>query len=74
MRSGLAAALMGIGGIFAAFGATVFVIAIFTRMNDWRTVLPTMVSVGTATLVIGIVMFAAGWLLGRVGGRETSRA
>ena len=70
MRSGLVAALMGIGGIFAAFGATILVIAIFSRMNQWQ--LPSEVSTGTLSLVVGLVMFAAGFLLNRVG-RSSSR-
>ena len=74
MRSGLAAALMGIGGILATFGATVFVISLFTRMNSWRPQVPTMMSVATGMLVVGGLMFVAGFLLNRVGRREPSRA
>lgn len=67
MRSGLVAFLMGVGGIFAAFGATVLVIAIFSRMNDWKVQLPTMFTVGTGTLVVGGAMFVLGFLLNRIG-------
>ena len=71
MRSGLVAALMGIGGIFASFGATILVISIFSRLNAWQ--LPKEVSTGVLTLVIGLVMFAAGFLLDRLG-RSSSGA
>jgi hypothetical protein len=72
MRSGLIAALMGIGGILASFGATILVISIFSRMNDWRVQLPEMLSVGTGAVLVGGVMFLAGFLLDRVG-RDRSR-
>jgi hypothetical protein len=72
MRSGLVAALMGIGGIFAAFGTTILVIAIFSRMNSWQ--LPKELSTGTLSLVVGLVMFAAGFLLNRVGRSSSSKA
>lgn len=71
MRSGLVAALMGVGGIFASFGATILVIAIFSRMNAWQ--LPKEVSTGMLSLVVGLVMFAAGFLLNRIG-RSSSGA
>ena len=71
MRSGLEAFLMGVGGIFAAFGATVLVIAIFSRMNEWRVQLPAMFTLGTGTLVVGLVMLVLGFLLSR-GGRGSA--
>jgi hypothetical protein len=74
MRSGLAAALMGIGGIFMSFGVTILIIAIFSRMNAWRVQLPTMFSVGTGFVVIGGVMFVAGFLLHRIGRSADDRA
>ena len=74
MRSGLVAFLMGVGGIFAAFGATVLVIAIFSRMNDWTVQLPAMFTVGTGTLVVGLVMFVLGFLLNRIGRGSEDRA
>ena len=74
MRSGLVAFLMGVGGIFAAFGATVLVIAIFSRMNDWNVQLPAMLTVGTGTLVVGLVMFVLGFLLNRIGRSTENRA
>ena len=72
MRSGLVAALMGIGGIFASFGATILVIAIFSRMNAWQ--LPKEVSTGVLSLVVGLVMFLLGFLLNRVGRGSEDRA
>ena len=74
MRSGLAAALMGIGGILMSFGAVILILAIFARSNDWRLQLPAMGSVATGSLVIGGVMFALGYLLGRIGRRADARA
>ena len=74
MRSGLVAFLMGVGGIFAAFGATVLVIAIFSRMNDWRVQLPAMFTVGTGALVVGGAMFVVGFLLNRIGRRSDGAA
>lgn len=67
MRSGLAAALMGIGGIFVSFGAVIVVLALFARYDNVRTDLPAMTTLATGSIVIGAVMFAAGYLLGRVG-------
>ena len=76
MRSGLAAGLMGIGGILASFGTTIFVIAIFSKMNGWRVQLPTMLSVATAGVVIGGGMFVLGFLVNRIGrgSRDTAAA
>jgi len=74
MRSGLAAALMGIGGILLSFGVTVLLIAIFTRTGEWRLQLPTMLSVATLVLVAGGAMFVAGFLLNRIGRRSDERA
>ena len=67
MRSGLIAGLMGIGGIFVSFGAVIVVLAIFTRQSEWRHELPTMTTVAVGSIVIGAVMFGAGFLLSRVG-------
>lgn len=72
MRSGLAAALMGIGGIFMSFGAVIVVLALFARNGDTRGQLPAMTTTAVASLVIGAVMFGAGYLLGR-GGRNSER-
>ena len=67
---------MGIGGILASFGATIFVISIFSKMNDWRVQLPTMLTVATATVVIGGAMLVLGYLLNRIGrgSRDTAAA
>ena len=67
MRSGLAAALMGIGGILISFGAVIVVLALFARNGDTRGQLPVMTTVAVGSLLIGAVMFGAGYLLGRVG-------
>ena len=67
MRSGLVAALMGIGGILLSFGAVIVVIALFTRSSEWRHEMPAMTTVAVGSLVIGAVMFGAGYLLGRAG-------
>ena len=56
---------MGVGGIFLAFGFTVMVIGIFTRVSSWRGEMPALTTVGTGSLVIGGVMFVLGWLLHR---------
>ena len=73
MRSGLAAALMGIGGILMSFGAVIVVLALFARNGDTRGQLPAMTTVATGSLIIGAVMFGGGYLLGRVG-RNSDRS
>ena len=73
MRSGLAAALMGIGGILLSFGAVIDVLALFARTGDTRGQLPAMTTVAVGSLVVGAVMFGAGYLLGRVG-RNSDRS
>jgi hypothetical protein len=73
MRSGLAATLMGIGGILLSFGAVIVVLAFFARTGDTRGQLPAMTSAAAISLVIGAVMFGAGYLLGRVG-RSSERS
>lgn len=67
MRSGLAAALMGIGGIFMAFGTVIVVLALFARHDNVRAELPAMTTLAAGAIVGGAVMFGAGYLLGRVG-------
>ena len=75
MRPGLIAFLMGVGGIFAAFGATILIIAIFTRTSSmWRDSFPTEMSTATLFLVVGGVMFVLGWLLQRGLRRPEDRA
>ena len=61
---------MGIGGIFLAFGFTILVIAIFTRMStQWRLEFPTEMTAGWGSVIVGGVMFVLGWLLHRTGRR-----
>jgi hypothetical protein len=67
MRSGLVAGLMGVGGIFVSFGAVIVVLALFARHDNMRTELPAMTTLATLSIVVGGVMFAAGYLLGRMG-------
>lgn len=64
---------MGIGGILMAFGAVIVVLALFARNGDTRGQLPAMTSAAVVSLVIGAVMFGAGYLLGRVG-RSSERS
>jgi len=75
MRSGLAAGLMGIGWIFISFGAVIAVLYVFARQGggDSAHLLPQMATLEVGSLVVGAVMFAAGYLLGRVG-RSSDRA
>lgn len=74
MRSGLVAALMGVGGIFLAFGTTALIISIFTRMNGWHLEFADAMRVGTGSVVIGGVMFVAGYLLNRMGRDSNDRS
>ena len=68
MRSGLSEALMGIGGIFASFGATILVISLFARRGaETRGELPAMMTWGVGTLVVGAVLLGAGYFLARMG-------
>ena len=75
MRSGLAAGLMGIGWILISFGAVIAVLYVFARQGggDSAHLLPEMATVMVGSLVVGAVMFAAGYLLGRLG-RSSDRA
>jgi hypothetical protein len=73
MRSGLAATLMGIGGILMSFGAVIVVLALFARNGATRGQLPAMTSAAVGALLIGAVMFGAGYLLGRAG-RNSDRS
>lgn len=67
MRSGIAAGLMGIGGIFMSFGAVIVVLALFARHDNVRTELPAMTTLAAGSIIVGAVMFGAGYLLSRVG-------
>jgi len=57
---------MGIGGIFVSFAVVVFILELFTRQTDLVHQLPTMTALGVLTLVGGGVLFALGYLLGRM--------
>lgn len=75
MRSGLAAGLMGIGGILVSFGAVIVVLALFARQGAaTREQLPAMTTLAVGSLVVGAVMFGAGYLLGRVGRNSAQSA
>ncbi|HEV2018675.1 MAG TPA: hypothetical protein VGQ98_10260 [Gemmatimonadaceae bacterium] len=67
MRSGFAAAFMGIGGIFLCFSVVVFVIEIFARRSDAGHQLATMSALAVATFVGGVILFGLGYLLNRIG-------
>jgi hypothetical protein len=67
MRSGFAAALMGIGGIFLCFAVVVFVIELFARRGDVGHQLATMSALGVITFAAGVVLFGLGYLLNRIG-------
>ena len=69
MRSGLAAGLMGIGWILISFGVVIAFLYVFARQGggDSAHLLPEMATVMVGSLVVGGVMFGAGYLLGRVG-------
>ena len=67
MRTGLAAAFMGIGGIFVSFGAVIVVLALLARTGDTRGELPAMTTLATLCIAGGAVLFGVGYLLGRVG-------
>jgi hypothetical protein len=70
MRSGLVAGLMGIGGILISFGAVVVVLSIFARQGETRHELPAMTTLAVGSIVVGAVMFGAGFLLSRLGRRS----
>jgi ABC-type transport system involved in multi-copper enzyme maturation permease subunit len=75
MRSGLAAGLMGIGWILISFGAVIAVLYVFAKQGggDSAHLAPQMATGAVGSLVVGGVMFAAGYLLSRVG-RSSDRA
>lgn len=62
---------MGIGGILIAFGAVVVALSLLARQGaETRLELPAMGMLATGSLVIGAVMFAAGFLLSRFRGNS----
>lgn len=67
MRSGFAAAMMGIGGISLCFAAVVFVLALFASRSDPDHKLATMTALAVVSLVAGVVLFGLGFLLNRIG-------
>lgn len=67
MRSGFAAAFMGIGGIFLCFSVVVFVLETLARRSNSGQQLATMSALAVATFVGGIVVFGLGYLLNRIG-------
>ena len=67
MRSGFAAAFMGIGGIFVCFSVVVFVLGTFARRSHAGQQLATMSALAVATFVGGVVVFGLGYLLNRIG-------
>jgi hypothetical protein len=75
MRARFSEGLLGIGGIFMAFGVTVIIIGLFARMNtNTQAEFPAIVSLATLFVVSGAVLFGAGYLVGRMGRRETTSA
>jgi hypothetical protein len=67
MRSGFAAAFMGIGGIFLCFSLVVFVLETLARRGDVGHQLATMSALAVATFVGGVILFGLGYLLNRIG-------
>jgi len=66
MRSRFSEALMGIGGILLAFGVTTIIIGYFAHLNtNTRAEFPAILSLFTGSMVVGAVLFAAGYLLHR---------
>jgi hypothetical protein len=64
---------MGVGGILVSFGAVIVVLALFARQGDTSLELPAMTTVLTGSIVVGVVMFGAGYLLGRIGRSADSK-
>ena len=71
MRS-IAAALLGIGGIFVAFGLTVFIITWLAKVNS-HPGLAEMVRAGAVSMIGGAILMALGFLAGRMGRRPDGR-
>ena len=67
MRSGFAAAFMGIGGIFLCFSVVVFVLETFARRSHSGQQLATMSALAVGSFVGGVVLFGLGYLLNRIG-------
>ena len=73
MRSGLASALLGIGWIFISFGVTTVILFLLARQAGNAQWQPEMAKMMVGSLVVGAVMFGAGFLLSRVG-RDSDRS
>jgi predicted DNA repair protein MutK len=67
MRSGFAAALMGIGGIFLCFSVVVFVLETLARRSESGHQLATMSGLSVAAFLGGVILFGLGYLLNRIG-------
>jgi hypothetical protein len=67
MRSGFAAAFMGIGGIFLCFSVVVFVLETLARRSQAGHQLATMSALAVASFVGGVIVFGLGYLLNRIG-------
>lgn len=70
MRHFFAATLMGLGGVCLAFGFTVFVLTFAVNRVDPTQGLHGRIFTGVGALVIGIVLFGVGILLGGYAGRR----
>jgi hypothetical protein len=67
MRSGFAAAFMGIGGIFLCFSVVVLVLETLARRSDSGPQLATMSGLSVAAFLGGVILFGLGYLLNRIG-------
>lgn len=70
MRTYLAGALMGIGGIFVSFAVVLFIIEIYGSRSDTKETVAAMSSLGLETLIGGAILFIIGWLISRTGRRS----
>jgi len=67
MRSGISEGLMGVGGILLSFSFTVIVLGLFARLNtNTQAEMPAITKLATLTVVVGGVMFLAGYFLARM--------
>jgi hypothetical protein len=71
MRTYLAGAMIGIGGILASFAVVVFVIEIYGSRSDTKETVAAMSSLGIETLVGGAILVVLGLLVSRTGRRST---